>query len=111
MLKQGTKLVHKNNGEKYHIGGVCGEIYFLVNSIGNATTSFTEKEILETFTIVEEKWEPKYGDMYFFINDYGNKSESCWSGDKRDIFRRDYLGIYQTKEEAQTARENMKKIS
>ena len=111
MLKQGTKLVHKNNGEKYHIGGVCGEIYFLVNSIGNATTSFTEKELLETFTIIEEKWKPKDGGRYWLVDTSGKPVYSYWYEDEIDLFRRDYLGIYQTKEEAQTARENMKKIS
>lgn len=120
MLKQGTKLVKKiegfaeeyHKGEEYHIGGICGEVYFIISEkTGICTSTRTEKEILEYFTIIEEKWEPEDGGKYWYIDSSGDICATWWQKNKHDLFRRDYLGIYQTKEGAQTALENMKKIS
>lgn len=104
MLKQGQKLKYKEDGEEFHIGGVCGEVYFIVTDLRDiAFGPRTESEILKRYDLVEEKWEPEVGERYWFLNDRGEVDYSYWDYDNVDIFRRDNLGIYRTKEEVPTS--------
>ena len=89
---------------KCHIGGVCGEVYFIVTDLLDiAVNPYTESEILKQYDLVEKKWEPEDGERYWFFGDYGEVDYSYWYGGKVDIFRRDNLGIYRTKEEVPTS--------
>ena len=109
MLKQGQKLKDKEDGEKCHIGGVSGEVYFLVRDLRDiAVSTQTESEILSRYDLVEEKWEPEKGERYWFFGDFGGVDYSYWDGGKIDIFRRDNLGIYRTKEEVPTSYQSKK---
>lgn len=104
MLKQGQKLKHKGDGEKCHIGGVCGEVYFVVTDLCDISFSpRTEREILKQYDLIEEKWEPEGGEEYWFLDDGGRIDNEFWDGGNVDIFRRDNLGIYRTKEEVPTS--------
>lgn len=104
MLKQGQKLKDKVNGEELHVGGVCGEVYFLVRDVSDiAVSTKTKSEILSRYDLIEKKWEPEFEDKYWFFNDHGEVDYSYWDGSKADIFRRDNLGIYRTKEEVPTS--------
>lgn len=94
----------KEDGEECHIGGVCGEVYFVVRDLLDfALGSRTESEILKQYDLVKEKWEPEFEDKYWFFGDHGGVDYSYWDGGKVDIFRRDNLGIYRTKEEVPTS--------
>lgn len=103
MLKQGTKLQSRANGTYYHIGGVCGEIYFVIDSKDEAYCPLTESEVRKHFDIIEEKWEPKMGESYYILGDMGTKIVCTWRDDGSDHFRRDNLGIYRTREEVPTS--------
>ena len=104
MLKQGQKLKRRLDEVECHIGGVCGEVYFIVTDLLDiAVSAQTKSEILKQYELIEEKWEPEVGERYWFLNDFGGVDCSYWRDREGDIFRRDNLGIYRTKEEVPTS--------
>lgn len=69
----------------------------------------TEYELKE-HTLVTPEWkasELKVGDIYFYITNYGSSANVPWNNDKYDIFRLKAGLIYQTKELAQKAIEEI----
>ena len=58
---------------------------------------------------VEEEW-PKDGDEYWFLSDDGIAYDSEWGDDGHDHRRRDYTGIYRTKEDALEAKERIIRV-
>ena len=48
------------------------------------------------------KWMPEKGEFYYFINDHCCMvTHSRWDGDKTDNYRRDFMRIFKTLEEAE----------
>ena len=71
-------------------------------------TWLTLTEIQETFEIPEEVWEPKEGMNYWYINNRGMPELSRWDGHEYDIDRKNFLGVYKTREDADKALEDYK---
>ena len=47
---------------------------------------------------LKEKWEPKYGEVYYFINDAGRADWAYWSNDETDKWRYS-TGVFKTEQE------------
>jgi len=109
MLKLNQKVFRGR--EEFHVGGICGEIVFLVNWDGESQTYYTERE-LETlgYTWEEEKWDPKIGEKYWCVSDDGTVVKWTWENDSADKAFRDksLLGIFPTKEAAEKALQEAK---
>ena len=54
------------------------------------------------------RWKPKKGEIYCFVNDNGTVREGIWESDKFDVNRYNFYNIFETKEAAETARDNIK---
>lgn len=69
-IKQGDILKSKYNDETRKVLGIAGDAYFLSNYNGydKYYAGYTLKEIEEDFELPEEKWVPKHGEVYFFMN-------------------------------------------
>jgi len=104
-LKQGD-LITNNDGKTIKVLGVCGEVVHasFPDRHNCYFTSYTESELkADGYTWDTPAWEIKEDETYWFISDH-NKPKNCiWEDDKFDKSRRDFLGIYQTKELAEAA--------
>ncbi len=68
----------------------------------------TSKEIEDLFEIPEEEWEPEVGDECWFIDGCGYVYESDWDNSEMDHMRKNFLGRYRTKKDAEKAIEDIK---
>jgi len=101
-LKQGD-LIKDCHGSLHKVIEVCGTILFIshTDKHNSLWSTQTEEQLKENgFTWDTPAWEPELGKMYWFvyINAEGEVQDSIWDNDKTDHRRRDFLGIYQTKE-------------
>ena len=104
-LKQGD-LIKSNNGKTFKVLGVGEGIVHLSYSDkhNGYLASFTESELKEDgYTLDTPAWEPSIGRLYWFIDGQSDVFDSIWQDDIIDHARRDFLGIYQTKELAVAA--------
>lgn len=62
------------------------------------------------YEIPEEKWIPEKGETCWYIDDFGEADYYYWGNDENDHARRDFLGIYPTKEAAQERLEEIKRL-
>jgi hypothetical protein len=67
-------------------------------------TQFLANMLAET----AEEWEICGGDYYWYINEGGEVSKDIWAKVGIDYRRRDFLGVYPTKEAAEEARQEIK---
>lgn len=58
----------------------------------------------------DEKWEPEISERYYYIDDSGEVEYGLWDAFSIDQGRRDFLGVYRTKEEAQARLEEIKRL-
>jgi len=104
-LKQGD-LIKNVEGKTCKVFGICGDVRHVSFSDDHNTyaTTQTENELRKNgYTWDTPAWEIKEDETYWFISDH-NKPKNCiWEDDKFDKSRRDFLGIYQTKELAEAA--------
>lgn len=113
-MKQGDILINKQ-GDKRKILGVCGEVYFLSHPddfelITISSFAWTEKEIEEIgYTLLEEPWEPKEGEIYWFIDSGVEIGTFYWVNSAPDNFRKYMKNIFKTKELAEQALQEIKK--
>lgn len=70
---------------------------------------YTYAEIEEHFELPKEEWEPKKEERYWYINNEGYIYSSIWENDSVDYERINFLGIYQTQELAEQAKEKILK--
>lgn len=54
------------------------------------------------------KWMPKFGEIYYFVNDSDYVASSNWGDTLTDKYRRNFIGIFKTDDEAYRYREIMK---
>jgi hypothetical protein len=104
-LKQGDTIKDRG-GITREVLGVCGKVVHISSSTdkNSFNSSFTEFELRRGgFTWDTPAWEPEMNNIYWFIDERGNIYNSIWNNDHTDIDRRDFLGIYQTKELAEAA--------
>jgi hypothetical protein len=104
-LKQGD-LIKDKYGDSRKVLGVCGEVVFISFSNDNnrQSSSFTEFQLKENgYTWDTPAWEPKMHDTYWYLNASGQLNGCEWDNDNFDRARRDFLGIYETKELAEAA--------
>lgn len=70
---------------------------------------YTVKELIENeYIITKEEWEPLFGETYWFIDSYVTNC-GTWLNDLVDNGRKNFLGIYKSKEDAEKALEEIKK--
>jgi len=104
-LKQGD-LIKNGMGMKCKILGVCGEVVFVSSCVNHNRLESTgpEMELKEDgYTWDTPAWKPKLYDVYVYINAKGHVSDSIWYSNESDNYRKDFLGVYQTKELAEAA--------
>ena len=74
------------------------------NDFEKAGAFFTKAELRNLdYTIQKAKWEPRLGEKYWYIFDDGIVRESIWVNDEIDNNRKNFLGIYETKQKAEEA--------
>ena len=106
-LKPGD-LIKDSQRRSREVLGVCGTIVH-ISLLGNrdrygyTTDEATLKE--NGYTWDTPAWEPEIGQTYWYIyiNDRGAVNDSSWTNDNVDQARRDFLGIYETKELAEAS--------
>lgn len=112
MYKQGDILVNEN-GTEIRIRGVCGEIIFISFECSPNKIEHSVKETLESlsFKLKQKEWEPKDGDIYWYISSIGEvtmgrfKENSSW-----DTKVKNFLGIFPTRELSEKRLEEIKKL-
>lgn len=99
--KQGDKL-EENTGYKYEVQGTIGKIILLLGQ--NGVKFPTEDEVNQNYTLEEQPWEPKEGELYWYISsDAVPKTGMPWRNDDIDNKLKNFMGIYPTKEKAEEA--------
>ena len=104
-LKQGD-LIKDREGKTLKVKETCGTILHISCKNNHAKYNFTTDEsgLKELgYTWDTPAWEPEMYEIYWFITDYGEGGTSKWNDDTHDQARRNFLGIYQTKELAKAA--------
>jgi len=105
-LKQGD-LIKGGKGGIHKILGVCGEVVHLSYSgvgLDSYLSSYTEVQLKKQgYTWDTPVWEPERKEIYWFIANESECFQSYWDNDKTDHDRRDFLGVYPTKELAAAA--------
>lgn len=75
-------------------------------------TAINMMDLLELGQVeeVKEEW-PKVGDIYFFVDSFGDLYDRVWNNVKYpDRERRDFLGIYRTREAAEKVRDAIREF-
>ena len=105
-LKQGDPIKDKN-GRTCKVMEIFGELLFIsfLDKYNHFGCTRTESQLKDAgYTWDTPAWEPKLEEKYWYIDDMGvNSSWSYWCNDDIDLNRRDFLGIYQTKELAEAS--------
>jgi len=104
-LKQGDLIKHKS-GNTSKIMGVCGDVVHIANysnpdKYGYATDEASLKEY--GYTWDTPAWEPSIDQRYWCFGSCGEAIRSSWADDSTDHRRKDFLGIYETKELCEAA--------
>ena len=103
-LKQGDLI--KDCEEVRKVLGVCGDVLHISRGNSHDAHHFTATEFeLKTYgyTWYTPAWEIKKDEMYWFIGADADVRHADWMNDTYDHDRRDFLGIYQTKELCEAA--------
>jgi len=104
-LKQGD-LIKDKNGVAYKVMEVLGQIFFISFSDNFNACRFhqTEEQLKnDGYTWDTPAWEPELEKDYYYITTTGRSDRQAWKNDTIDNDRKNYLGIYQTKELAEAA--------
>jgi len=104
-LKQGD-LIKDKSGNTSKVMEVVGTILHLslLNNYKKYDITADEATLKEMgYTWDAPAWEPKPYDFYVYINANGYVSGSYWHNTVDDQGRRDFLGIYQSKELCEAA--------
>jgi len=106
-LKQGD-LIKDRNGITRKVIETCGTVLHISQMDNLTKYCFTADEagLIEFgYTWDTPAWEPEDGGDYWFIviDNVGSPGLKVWNNDPVDIARRDFLGIYETKELAEAA--------
>ena len=105
-LKQGD-LIKDGYGHTRKVLGKCGGVVHLSYSgvaRDSYLSSYTEFQLKDMgYTWDTPAWEIKMHDVYWHIDERGYVSKSIWDNDRADHARRDFLGVYQTKELCEAA--------
>lgn len=113
MLKKGQIIKHKDGKGERKILEVLGELYFMsaiCHFDQSSGLSYTEKDLIDAdFIIPQEQWEPSFGEVYFYINNQGDLCNDTWKIQTWQFHIKDFLGIFETSEKAQTALNDIKK--
>lgn len=114
-----TQLPEKFEG---YTSGVRSEAHLLLafnqlidylkerEEITEAIPTYAGYSVGDSDVIIPPEPEWKVGDTYFGIYDTGRVYESVWDDDTIDHDRRDFLGIYRTKEEAEAVLVKVKAV-
>ena len=104
-LKKGD-LIKEKNGHTCKVLGVCGDVVHLSYSNDHNAHNYTKTEVQlkeEGFTWDTPAWNPLIGEPYWYIDERGDVYDPVWENVTIDQARRDFLGIYQTRELAEAA--------
>ena len=104
-LKQGD-LIKDEDGNTRKVLGVCGEVVHISCSDDHddLLATYTEPQLKRLgYTWDTPAWEPSYGMKYWFANSRGEAVQDRWDDQTQDHARRDFLGIYETKELCEAA--------
>ena len=104
-LKQ-RDLIKDSDGDTRKILGVCGDVVHISHTGNDNHFSFTSTELdlkNDCYTWDTPAWEPEIGQSYWTILGQGCVFTYWWNNTEADRARRDFLGIYQTKELCEAA--------
>ena len=111
-LKQGQVITHSLKMQKHTVLDVLSEIVFLSqhNNPNKVDFMATESELRDLgYTWDEKKFVPIMEQGFWFIDDEGDESFDTWEDSPHQRLRRDFLGIYETREKAQAALADIKR--
>lgn len=108
--KVGDILVNKK-GLKQKVLAVCGELVALSWS-GDFDTycGWSTEKKLTNYTLEAKPWEPEEGWKYWYITSTMEADEDRWRDHLADRLRRDFLGVFPTKEAAEARIAEIKKL-
>jgi len=111
-LKQGD-LIKDSVGDECRVLGVCGDVVHVSYSNDHYSNDHnahnytkTEEQLKASgYTWDTPAWEPKLNEKYWYIYIYGTpiSASACWENDDFDNARKNFLGIYETKELCEAA--------
>jgi len=109
-LKIGQILTYKENNATRKVLEVFTNTVVISSHTDHNISAgiYSFKEIEEDYILPKEEWKPEYGNYYFFINASGLITQSTWMGDYTEQARKNFLGIYRTKEDAEKALKDIK---
>jgi len=104
-LKQGD-LIEEAEGYTRKVIEVCGTILFISGHSDHNKYDFTATETTLKacgYTWDTPAWEPSIDQRYWWFDSCGEVIYSIWNDDSTDHGRKDFLGIYETKELCEAA--------
>ena len=99
-LKQGD-LIKDKNGRTCKVMEIHGKLLFIsfLDKYDHFGCTRTEAQLKDLgYTWDTPAWEPELVTIYWYITTAGKADDENWQNDILDHARRDFLGIYQTKE-------------
>ena len=97
-IENGAILEYNAKKKHYEIEG--GIIYVPEKIVKN------NPEFFEEVT----RWKPMLGEDYIFIDSGGKERATMWVGDENDIERYEFRNCFETREQAEHARDEIKKL-
>lgn len=70
--------------------------------------SVDEQELNEVLGLKPKRWQPGYGEHYWYVDASEDVENYKWAGDELDLGILNYSGVYKTKGEAEFARDKQK---
>lgn len=110
--KVGDILVYKN-GVKVKVLAVCEELLALSfsNEFDRFACWYAANELKDLGLTLEAKpWEPEVGILYWYIESTLEVGNIYWRNSLEDKLRRDFLGVFPTKEAAEARIIEIKKL-
>ena len=110
-------LFYKTRKEEQRIYIKGAEIIKLLRDLGGHNTlSYNLKN--EAFPFIKEfykeislpRWEPKYEEFYYFIDDMGTIITSMWMDTRVDNLRYEFGNCFSTSEEAEVAKDKIRNL-
>ena len=115
MIKVGDILKSKNGGSLVKIvfileGTIIGNIYSVYYQDNSEICWFSQNEMEDIFDFPKEKWRPEAYEEYWFVCSDGSLVCCVYSGEKLDQDKEKFGNCFQTKAEAEVARDKIREV-
>ena len=107
-LKKG--MIIKDRDYEFEVLEVLNDLVFIPSKYTHAALAYPYQELIDLgYTWEEEEWEPVEYTDYWFISALGELGKIHWTNDEDDRKRQDFLGVYETREKAEQALQEIKR--